>query len=75
MKITPAHVAHIAAHIEPLDTPELRSRYIQAGLSDTRYRWDLTYSAKLSQWLSDNIYTYANDEHIDTALRKLIKPL
>ena len=71
MKITTAHIQHIKQAIAPIDLPELRDAYKAAGRSDKRYRWDLLYRAKLSQWLSDNIYPYANDEHIDTVMRQL----
>jgi hypothetical protein len=40
-----------------------------------RYRWDLLNAAKIegntSKWISDNIYPYANDSHIDTLLRRI----
>jgi hypothetical protein len=71
MKISTAHVQHIKQAISPIDVPELRAAYKEAGLSDKRYRWDLLYRAKLSQWISDNIYPYAIDAHIDTVLRQL----
>ena len=71
MKVSTEHVQYIKQAITPIDIPELRAVYKEAGLSDKRYRWDLLYRAKLSQWLSDNIYPYANDDHIDTVLRQL----
>ena len=42
-------------------------------LSPMRYRWDLTYAAGLTKWICDNLYSYLNDDHIDTALRKITK--
>ena len=42
---------------------------------DKRFRWDLLFAAKLSTWLCDNVYTYADDNHIDTALRSIVKHL
>jgi hypothetical protein len=32
-------------------------------------------AAGLTQWLCDTIYPYANDDHIQTALNRLVKPL
>ena len=40
-----------------------------------RYRWDLVYRARLGFWICANIYPYANDDHIDTALRSIILQL
>jgi hypothetical protein len=46
--------------------------YRDRGLSDKRYRWDCVWSvhSSLKEWF-DNVYQYANDDHIDTALRKI----
>lgn len=75
MKIKPEHLEHMRAALTPHDTEFHRSRYIAAGLSDTRYRWDILRHAGLMTWLCDVLYTYLNDTHIDTALRSLVKPL
>lgn len=40
-----------------------------------RTRWDATYAAKLSPWICANLYSYANDEHIDTALRSAMREI
>jgi hypothetical protein len=48
-----------------------------------RYRWDLFWYAQRvanpfgpsTKWVCDVIYPYANDDHIDTALRSIVKPL
>ena len=48
--------------------PDL-SQYKEKGLTEKRYRWDLSYSAKLTPWICKNLYSYLNDDHIDTALR------
>lgn len=58
-----------------IDTPAGRAAYIANGLSDKRYRWDLCYHAGLTPWICDTIYPYANDTHIDTALRAIVAPL
>ena len=75
MKIQAAHFAHIQTVVSTLDTAELRKEYREAGLSDKRYRWDLTYKANLTQYICDTLYPYLNDTHIDTALRSMVKPL
>lgn len=75
MKITKSHLAHMSATIAPLDTPELRKAYKDAGLTDKRYRWDLSYRAGLTPWFCSEVYGYANDDHIDTALRSIVPAL
>jgi hypothetical protein len=41
-----------------------------------RIRWDLLWAARLGPWLSEaGIYDYANDDHIDTALRHIVDEL
>ena len=40
-----------------------------------RYRWDLAYAAKLSPFMCEHVYKYANDDHIDTALKAIVKEL
>lgn len=72
MKLTFEHRNALESAIRPLDTAERRARY--AGLSDKRYRWDLLWAAKQSE-LVGQIYKYANDDHIDTVLRRIVPPL
>ena len=40
-----------------------------------RFRWDMFIAAKLSTFASDELYQYLNDDHIDTALKSVIKEL
>lgn len=75
MKMQPQHLEHMRAAIVNFDTEFHRSRYAAAGLSTRRYQWDLVRAAGLMPWLCDTLYTYLNDDHIQTALNKLIKPL
>lgn len=75
MKIKPEHLEHIRQAIKPFNNDFHRSRYKAAGHSDKRYRWDLAYYSGLTQFICETLYTYLNDDHIDTALRKLIAPL
>jgi hypothetical protein len=39
-----------------------------------RHRWDALYAAGAGEWIND-VYKYANDEHIDTALKAVVKEL
>lgn len=57
----------------------VETKYQEAGLSPMRLRWDFLWASKLK--IGDgvgapgdvNIYAYANDDHIDTALRSIVK--
>jgi hypothetical protein len=80
MKIKTEHRELIASAVKPLDTPMARQMYTSRSFPrankvkdlNKRYRWDLLYASKVNV---SAIYEYANDDHIDTVLRNLIKPL
>lgn len=78
MKIRPEHYEHIRAAIAALD-PNRVAAHLEQLRSDTRvrnlgvrYRWDLLHAAVSSRWICAELYPYANDEHIDTALRRIV---
>jgi hypothetical protein len=73
MKMTPEHYAYLEAAIRAVDTPELRAK--AKGWTPKRYRWNLTYIAKLSPWICSTLYKYLDDDHIDTALRRIVPDL
>lgn len=75
MKMTPEHFSHLQHNLLKYDTEFHRSRYIAAGLSTTRYQWDMVRHAGLMSWVCDTLYSYLNDTHIQTALNKIVKPL
>lgn len=75
MKIKPEHIEHMRNALTEFDTDFHRSRYAAAGLSTTRFQWDTVRAAGLIPWLCDVIYPYANDDHIQTVLNRIIKPL
>ena len=80
MKMQANHVEAIRQGIAPFDTDFYRQRYIESGFSDDRYRWDLFYFAQQKGtidpfFINRTLYDYCNDNHIDTVLRKLVKPL
>lgn len=49
--------------------PNMRAEYVKRGLSSMRYRWDVLW---LSGVKITKYYTYLNDDHIDTALRRML---
>jgi len=59
--------------------PDALSNYIESIKTDPRvkdwqkrYRWDLCYASGLTPWICSTIYPYANDTHIDTALKAIM---
>ena len=71
MKIKPEHVEYMRTEMMKSRLPHTLADYTSRGLTEKRWRWDWCYWAGLAKWLCDNIYPYANDEHIDTALRHI----
>jgi hypothetical protein len=69
MKMRPEHFKYLCEALDkaPRVEPDV---YAKQGLSLKRYRWDSMYRAKLSKWVCDELYSYLNDTHIDTALRE-----
>ena len=72
MKITKEHRAYIKTAICKVSGAPTLHSYTSRGLSEKRWMWDLLYMAKISPWLCDNIYPYANDEHISAALKSIL---
>ena len=79
MKIKPEHYQYMKTEIAKLDINAIRLSILNSDKQpkdfDKRMRWDCSYHAGLSRWISDNIYSYANDDHIDTALKSIAKEL
>jgi hypothetical protein len=74
MKMEKSHFEFLKSNIREVANKETWVRYKNAGLSEMRYRWDmLRYAGVTSRWIVDNLYPYLNDDHIDTALRKICK--
>lgn len=80
-KIKPEHIQPIAEAMRKVmrDNPDARAKYAGQGLSDKRFRWDVFRAARhagdtdLLHLLTDDIYPYANDEHMDTLLRWIVQ--
>ena len=75
MKIQTQHFEALLLALAMADTPQRRAAYTAAGLSTTRYQWDLLRVAGLMPWLCDTLYSYLNDAHIQTALNKIVPKL
>jgi hypothetical protein len=73
MKITKQDYAELKNAIESSPIFPRLMEYREKGLSDKRYRWDCLWSINRefrSGWF-DRVYQYADDTHVDTALRKI----
>lgn len=80
MKIKPEHFDHILAAMRPLadKIPAHRESVRASGKFrdlEMRVRWDWAHAAGLTPYFCREIYGYANDDHIDTALRAAVKEL
>jgi len=80
MKIKPEHYEYMKAAIGRLssDIPRQRDFIQREGKAkdpDKRLRWDMLYLAGLTNWICTYLYPYANDDHIDTALRSIMKEI
>lgn len=81
MKITLHHYAHMRSAIAaiPADTIAAIKSHIASDprVKDAakRLRWDLSYAAGLTSYICDHVYAYADDAHVDTALRAIVREL
>lgn len=81
MKVTQEHYQTLKQAIANI-SPEKVNRHREQLKGDhrvhdveKRLRWDLMYAAGLTQFLCSTLYKYANDDHIDTALKQAMKEI
>ena len=80
MKMKPEHFNHLLEAIQPL-TGKIQShrefliKENKAKDIETRLRWDLFWAARLNDYVRDTLYPYLNDDHINTALKAVMKKL
>ena len=82
MKIKNEHFEHLKGEIESLleKYPGIVYEYQTGNFprSDKvknlqkRFCFDIVYGAGLSKWVSDNLYPYMNDDHLYTALKRIV---
>ena len=81
MKIKPEHYDFLKTVIGTLPRDKMQAHKENlkhdARVKDQakRFRWDLLYALNISPWLSDNLYGYLDDTHLDTALRSIVREL
>lgn len=75
MKIKSEHytkLKHMLDEVVPENFKDHINIYLDKNLSLKRFRWDMlskTDSQELNSWLNE-VYDYADDNHIDTVLLK-----
>jgi hypothetical protein len=76
MKVKPEHCAYIRATLSLNYTAtylaSTYAKYADMGLSAERFNWDMMHNAGLTPFLCREVYSYANDSHISTALRQIM---
>ena len=82
MKIKQEHYNFMKKEIQKIWTIEKHNSHrefiINEGKAkdiERRLRFDWSYYAKLTPFICDNLYSYANDNHINTALKNIIGEL
>jgi hypothetical protein len=85
MKITKEHYTHlhntIQERIEKLggvviyEYREKLKNDKRVKNLETRFNWDMFYACKLAGYACNYLYTYLNDNHIDTALKSIMRDI
>lgn len=81
MKITSEHRAVIKDYIRTymnkysLTLGKIVNDYKMHNMSERRMCNDLTYASGMTQWICDTIYQYANDDHLYTVMRHVVREL
>ena len=78
MKILTEHYNHMKTEIAKIGAVKIaahRKFIINEGKAqdiEKRLRFDLSYFAKLTPYICENIYPYADDSHVNTALKRIV---
>ncbi len=82
MKMRPEHYQRLVQMLDKVANPAVVQMLELAAAADPRtkdvakrVRWDLLWSTPLATrqpWF-DEVYTYCEDDHVDTALRQYMK--
>jgi hypothetical protein len=77
MKIQPKHYQYLMELVDDfIDmNPIMSSDYKEAGLSETRFLFDVLYALKINDFICDTLYLYLDDTHLHTALKRINKEL
>lgn len=78
MKILPEHYktmqTMILSKFDKEKIMQAKEEYKKQELSDMRFRWDLWRATQGRDYsfTCETLYTYLNDDHIDTALKAIV---
>lgn len=78
MKIKPEHYEHLRDTLTGIvdrNRAQVEEYFSRDTMTPMRKRWDLLHAARLSPWISSTLYPYMNDDHLDTALRRIVSEL
>lgn len=79
LKITREHYAHLLSALDTFNTngdiSAAATKYKNAGLSFKCLQWDALHTAVDSQWICEELYSYLNDDHIQSALNAAFKDM
>ncbi len=77
MKVQPEHYAMMrdAMRTALAEIPAGRLAAFREANTEKRFRWDLARFAHLIPFITSEIYPYADDTHVDTALRAIVREL
>ena len=75
MKMNATHYEYLYTAINSLDRDTvLKHKALELGNDKVkRFVWDLCYMIKASNWICDNLYSYLDDSHIETALKSIAR--
>ena len=74
MKMTKEHYKVLETRIKKILKRKgefMYREYKELGYSNKRYNWDLLYESGLCGFITHKLYPYLNDDHINTALKKI----
>ena len=73
MKIRPEHYIVLRDAIRAIPNTQREAILTDVQRSPKRRRWDLLWASGTLRFVCDTLYSYVNDDHIDTALRAIEK--
>lgn len=78
MKMRPEHYAILKKAVITVIDADPDAQKVWYKKRSKAFRWDCCYFArvktqKMSAWISENLYSYLDDTHIDTALKKIVR--
>ena len=76
MKMDTKRYENLKKEVKRFHSYGLQESYRRQGLSDKRYRWDLFFKTyRVGDLDLRKYYKDLNDDHIDTALRRIMREI